>query len=105
MEITFAPHEQPRSQTLIDAIATRIGQEGKKGPKTGSVIFAVMNLDQGVSPVYTSLKDVHTMTIKGTLNYQACDDKLCFNPQAVPLSWTIDLRPLDTERAKRDQHR
>lgn len=41
------------------------------------------------------------LTITGTLEYQACDDKVCFNPQSVPLSWTIDLRPLDTERAKR----
>ena len=48
-----------------------------------------------------ALKDLNAMTISGTLNYQACDDKVCFNPQAVPLSWTITLRTLDTERAKR----
>jgi len=59
MEITFAPHEQTRSQALMDAIAARIAQEGTKGKKIGSVIFAVMNLDQGVSPVYTALKNVH----------------------------------------------
>jgi hypothetical protein len=47
-----------------------------------------------------ALKDVKTMTIGATLNYQACDDKVCFDPQSVPLSWTIALRPLDTERAK-----
>jgi hypothetical protein len=59
MEITFAPHEQPRSQALMDAIAARIATEGKKGKKVGSVLFAVMNLDQGVSPVYTALRTVH----------------------------------------------
>lgn len=47
------------------------------------------------------LKDLKTMTIGATLTYQACDDKVCFNPQSIPLSWTIDLRSLDTERAKR----
>lgn len=47
------------------------------------------------------LKDRKAMTIGATLNYQACDDKVCFNPQSVPLSWTITLQPLDTERAKR----
>lgn len=47
------------------------------------------------------LKDLKTMTISGTLNYQACDDKVCFNPQSVPLSWTINVKPLDTERAKK----
>ncbi len=40
------------------------------------------------------------MTIKGVLSYQACDDKLCFTPQSVPLTWTVTLRQLDRERAK-----
>lgn len=47
-----------------------------------------------------ALKDVSSLTIKGVLNYQACDDKLCFTPQSVPLTWTVTLRPLDRERAK-----
>ena len=48
-----------------------------------------------------ALKDVTSMTIKGTLGYQACDDRLCFSPQTVRLSWPISIRPLDRERAKR----
>lgn len=47
-----------------------------------------------------ALKDVSALTIKGVLNYQACDDKVCFTPQSVPLSWTVTLRQLDRERAK-----
>jgi len=47
-----------------------------------------------------TLKDVSSLTIKGVLNYQACDDKLCFTPQSVPLTWTVSLRQLDRERAK-----
>ena len=42
-----------------------------------------------------------SITIAGTLEYQACDDKICFNPAAVPVSWTVALRPLDTQRAIR----
>jgi hypothetical protein len=48
-----------------------------------------------------ALRGVNTLTINGTLDYQACDDKLCFLPQSVPISWTIELRPLDQERATR----
>jgi peroxiredoxin len=48
-----------------------------------------------------ALRDLTTMTIAATLNYQACDDKLCFSPQSVPLSWTVNVRPLDVERVKR----
>ena len=47
-----------------------------------------------------ALKDVSSLTIKGVLNYQACDDKLCFTPQSVPLTWTVNLRQLDRERPK-----
>jgi peroxiredoxin len=46
-----------------------------------------------------ALKDMPAMTIRGTLNYQACDDRLCFAPRSVPLTWTITLQPLDRVRA------
>ena len=29
------------------------------------------------------------LTIKGTLRYQACDDKVCFRPTNVPVEWTV----------------
>ena len=44
------------------------------------------------------LKERASFTVRGTLDYQACDDKVCFNPQSVPLSWTLSLKPLDRER-------
>ena len=48
----------------------------------------------------TALKDATTVTIRATLNYQACNDTVCFSPQTVPLSWTVNLRQLDRERAR-----
>jgi hypothetical protein len=38
------------------------------------------------------------LTIAATFEYQACDDKICFPPQSVPLSWTVLLKALDRER-------
>ncbi len=32
-----------------------------------------------------------SLTVSGALAYQACDDKVCFNPVTVPLSWTLSL--------------
>jgi peroxiredoxin len=46
------------------------------------------------------LKGVSTLVVKGTLTYQACDDKLCYTPQTVPLAWTVELGALDVERSK-----
>jgi len=34
-----------------------------------------------------------SLTIVGTLEYQACDDAVCYNPVTVPLTWTVALRP------------
>lgn len=34
-------------------------------------------------------------TLTGALEYQACDDKVCFNPARVPVSFTIAIKPLD----------
>ncbi len=37
------------------------------------------------------------LEITGTLAYQACDDRVCYTPQTVPLRWTVTLRALDRE--------
>ena len=34
------------------------------------------------------------LVISGMLEYQACDDKLCYNPVSLPLSWTVALQVL-----------
>jgi hypothetical protein len=59
MTITFAPHSEEFATQLLNAIAARVEKEGKKGKTTGSVLFAVMAIDQGTSPVYDALKTVH----------------------------------------------
>jgi AhpC/TSA family/Disulphide bond corrector protein DsbC len=36
-----------------------------------------------------------TVTLTGALEYQACDDAICFNPARVPISFTLSLKALD----------
>jgi hypothetical protein len=48
-----------------------------------------------------ALKELDAVTLSGTLSYQACDDKLCFDPVSVPLSFTLDVETLDRQRANR----
>jgi hypothetical protein len=47
-----------------------------------------------------ALKGVTSLVLNGTLTYQACDDKICFTPQVVPLKWTFTVRQLDRERVR-----
>ena len=60
-EITFAPHSEEFATKLLDDLVTRIGREGRKGRTTGSVLFAVMELDdsRSTNPVYTALNQLH----------------------------------------------
>ena len=32
------------------------------------------------------------LTLAGAVDYQACDDKVCFIPASVPVGWTITVR-------------
>ena len=41
-------------------------------------------------------------TITGKLEYQACDSKVCFLPDAVPVQWELRVVPLDSQRAPED---
>lgn len=38
-------------------------------------------------------------TVKGTLEYQACDDKVCYAPTRVPFSFTVNVSALDRKPA------
>lgn len=57
--ITFAPHKEVTVTNILGGIVTRIqAEQGKRGPE-GSVLFAVMEIDNGTSPVYQALKNIH----------------------------------------------
>ncbi len=55
----------------------------------------------GTLQAQAALRGKDSVTLKGSLEYQACDDKQCFIPVSVPLSWTMKLRPLVFERPNR----
>ena len=49
---------------------------------------------EGTPQAQAALRGKDNVTVRGALQYQACNDKECFDPVSVPLSWTIALRPL-----------
>ena len=40
----------------------------------------------------SSLKAGDRVSVAGVLNYQACDDVVCFNPVSAPVSWTLVVK-------------
>lgn len=48
-----------------------------------------------------ALRGKEKLTVQGTLEYQACDEKMCYFPVSVPLAWTMTLQThvlLQTDR-------
>jgi peroxiredoxin len=41
-----------------------------------------------------ALRGQESITVKGTFDYQACSDEICYPPESLDLSWTIPLRAL-----------
>jgi cytochrome c biogenesis DsbD-like protein len=48
---------------------------------------------EGTPQAQAALRGKENVTIQGTLEYQACDDRMCFLPVSVPLAWMMTLRP------------
>ena len=53
---------------------------------------------EGHPDAQAALRGKDSLTLTGTLDYQACDEKVCFNPTSIPLTWTLSLRPIIRER-------
>jgi peroxiredoxin len=49
----------------------------------------VIDVDQKAQ---AALRGQEALTIAGALEYQACDDTICYNPVSLPLSWRVELR-------------
>jgi len=59
---------------------------------TQDVVLAASNV---LEPLLNGDK---TLQIRGSLRYQACDDKICYLPETLPMEWTFRLEPLTRER-------
>lgn len=44
------------------------------------------------------LGDSTNVTVEGDFQYQACNDKVCYQPQRVPLTWVFERRTQDAQR-------
>ena len=56
---------------------------------------------QAVETAEEAMAELDALTLSGSLDYQACDDAICYPPASVPLSFTLELERLDYQRAIR----
>lgn len=82
----------PRSEMyLFKPLNERVPTYQKPFTLTQQVVL------DGQASTRTALRAQTSLTIGGVLMYQACDDRLCYDPVSLPLSWTVGLKPMITE--------
>ena len=83
----------------LDAVAPVTAAGKVKLPASEKYFMPALNETQRVySKPFRMTQDVTikkgapagALTITGTLRYQACDDKLCYRPVTLPLTWTAN---------------
>lgn len=57
--------------------------------------------DRAIEPLLEDGK----LTVRGTFRYQACDDRICYRPETVPLEWTLQVEQLDRTRVPEELQR
>jgi hypothetical protein len=97
-ELELRSASYPRSKILyLPAIKERVPVfEGK---------FAIrQELKVNSSSEFSKMigADGKVVEIKGKLEYQACDSKICFLPTSVPIEWHLQILPLDLQMAPED---
>ena len=101
-EIELRPVVYPRSETLyLAAIKERVPVfEGTFRVRQDVRVSSTGDFSKSLGT------DGKTFTLRGTLEYQACDSKTCFLPASVPVRWDLQVLPLDRQRAPEDiRHR
>jgi hypothetical protein len=85
----------PAKQLFLEAIKEKVPVYENNFRLTREV---VLGSDKDIAPLVD--KD-GTLTLNGTLRYQACDEEKCFLPETVPISWAFHFEPLDRVRASK----
>jgi hypothetical protein len=90
---TASAPEFPKPRVLyLKAIGERVPVFEKKLRITRDFTLARQNV---LKPLQSA---DGAIAIGGVFRYQACDDKTCYMPDAVPVEWTLFLEPHDSER-------
>jgi hypothetical protein len=88
------PFHYPASRKLhLKAIGETVPVYRGRVRITREIAFGPEN---AVRPLVTPAGE---LILKGSLRYQACDDRKCYVPETVPLEWRFHFEGLDRERA------
>jgi len=91
------PAVYPDSKTLyLEAIKEQVPVFEGKFRITQDVKVNFSKFSDGLRALRSSEK---TIPIAGELKYQACDKTTCYPPTSVPVTWQLQVLPLDLKRS------
>ena len=95
--IEFQPVVYPSSKTLyLDAIKEDVPVFEGRFRITQDLAVVPSKTSDAIRAVFSHKR---TVASKGELKYQACDKMVCYPPTSVPLSWELEVLPLDLKRS------
>jgi hypothetical protein len=102
LEFALIPPVYPASQVLyLDAIKEQV-------PVFQGTFHITSEVKLSTNPDFMKSLGANgkTIVVAGTLHYQACDRTTCYPPTSIPLSWQLEILPLDRQRSPEAiQHR
>lgn len=87
--LTLTPHARVTAGKPRNAAAEIVRTVGELLPV--AAYRKPFRIEQPVT-VARSVKVGEALTITGLVNYQACDDRVCYPAGTVPVSWAIKIR-------------
>ena len=91
VSLTLAASNAIKAETAQFPVAEKL--EVKELGETHLVYTKPFRIVQDVTIAKSALvRRSSTITVKGTLKYQACDTSICYAPVSVPVTWTLALQ-------------
>jgi len=116
LDLTPAPHMHVYAPTVVDYKPIAFAIRPQAGLLVGSITYPPaekyfyaplkQTIDVYQKPFHvtqeltldpsaagrTALKGASSLVVQGALSYQACDEKICFPPRTVPMTWTVGIK-------------
>lgn len=87
----FAEPVFPRPTPFVDPAGERVQVFDKPFRVT-------QNITTTLTPSMRQRATAHeNLTVTGSFEYQACDDKVCYRPETIPVQWTLALTPIEPQ--------
>ena len=95
--VELQPVTYPSAQVLyLKAIQEQVPVFEGKFRITQDVTVTPSKLSDALRSLVSAQR---TISIAGELKYQACDQTVCYPPTSVPVSWQLQVLPLDLKRS------